>query len=124
MTNSFAAMTLTHTSTSDDGRRLAVSLADASGCTQSVTLTPELAEALCRILQDFASATPTHNQTAPLTKLPQTFAVGSGVHESVVLIRFERDAPYALAPDDAAELGHALLEQCQHLDARPARQLQ
>lgn len=123
MADSFAATTMTQTSTSPEERRLSVSLADAMGRTQSLTLTPELAAALSAVLQDFAAATPA-TPSVPLTKLPQTFAVGSGVHESLVLIRFEQDAPYALAPDDAAELGHALLEQCQTLDARPARQLQ
>ena len=123
MTQVFAATMLAQTMTTGDKQRLAISLADASGQTQSLTLTPELATALSLVLQDFSAQTAAP-QSAPLTKLPQTFAVGSGVHESLVLIRFEQDAPYALAPDDATELGHALLEQSHILDARPARQLQ
>lgn len=45
--------------------------------------------------------------------MPDSFSVGRGRHESVVLVRFEDDTPYGLSAAQAAELGEALLEEAE-----------
>ena len=39
--------------------------------------------------------------------------MGSGRHEPVVLLRFEDEHAYGLSPDQAVQLGEALLEEAE-----------
>ena len=122
MSGTFTATALIQTTNSPDADRLEISLADASGRTQTLTLSAELSAALSDVLRDFAAKAVT--PTGAPTKRPEGFAVGSGKYESVVLVRFEDDAPYGLAPRDAAVLGQALLEEAESLCRRPSLVLQ
>lgn len=122
MTNTFAVTALLQTVRSPGAKSLAIVLADAKGTTQTLTLTAELSAVLSEILRDFA--TKADPQSNALTKMPDGFAVGSGKHESVVLVRFEDDPPYGLTPREAAVLGRALLEQAESLRSRPSVVLQ
>ena len=122
MNKAFAATVVTHTMISRDARHLQISLANVYGQTQTVILTLEISAALSLVLQDFSRTATKH--PSPLTKMPRGFAVGSGVHENLVLVRFENDVPYGLDPSVAAELGQALLDQSQVIDRRAAIQLQ
>lgn len=122
MTKPFAATSMTHTTITNDARHVEISLANAFGQTQTLIFTPELCAALSSVLHDFARTKAKH--AGALTKMPQGFAVGSGVHDSVVLVRFENDVPYGLDPDAAAVLGRALLDQSKVVGERTALQLQ
>lgn len=122
MTDTFAATTLMQTVSTPDTNRLGISLADASGRTLNLRLTAELSAALSEVLRDFS--TKTASPSAALTKKPDGFAVGTGKHESVVLVRFEDDTPYGLSPREAVVLGRALIEQAELLRNRPSLVLQ
>ncbi len=89
---------------------LEITIADSSGKTQTVRVGADAAHALAQVFRDFAAAS--QETAAPPTKLPSTFAVGTGRYEPLVLLRFENDVPYGLKISDAAELGRALLDQC------------
>lgn len=82
-----------------------------------VTLTPETAAAIARLAGEFA------HQIVPggpsLTKMPSEFAVGSGVHDPVVLVRFENETPYGLSAETAHELGRALIQEAGQVMAQP-----
>jgi len=107
----FKAESIGSTDLAKDGS-LVVRLVDAAGKSSTLSLTPSLARALTSALSDFVAAGgPAAGPTA--TKLPTEFAVGTGRHERVVLVRFEDDPPYGLDPVLAAELGHALVEQAE-----------
>ena len=121
MTGKFAATAMMKTSTTRDAR-LEISLVNAYGHTQTVILTPDLSLALSQVLADFARTAT--KSSSLLTKMPREFAVGSGVHESVVLVRFENEVPYGLEPNVAAALGQALLDQSLKADLRVAPRLQ
>ena len=110
----FAAKSLTRTRKLKNGR-IEMTLSDRTGNATTITLGKDLVSALVDALGTQAQA----GGDAELTKKPKSFAVGSGNHESVVLLRFEDDAPYGLAPQDAAELAHALLEQSEEVERRP-----
>ena len=110
----FAAKSLTRTRKLKNGR-IELTLCDRSGNVSSLTLTKDLVSVLAESLRTQAQG----ESDRELTKKPKSFAVGSGNHESVVLLRFEDDAPYGLAPQDAAELAHALLEQSEEVESRP-----
>ncbi len=128
MPDTFAATALTQTAAlpqsagSREGQRLEIALADASGNTQTLSLTAELSAALSDVLRDFAMKT--SSLPGALTKRPDGFAVGAGKYESVVLLRFEDETPYGLVPGDAVSLGRALLAQAKFLHDRPSRRLQ
>lgn len=92
-----------------------MTLSDRAGKATTITLAKDLVSALIEALGPQAQV----SSDSELTKKPKSFAVGSGNHESVVLLRFEDDAPYGLAPQDAAELAHALLEQSEEVERRP-----
>lgn len=121
MTSRFAATSIVSSRQVEGG--LEVILADAAGVTTRVLIPPELAAALGQVMGDAArSGRP--GGAAALTKLPKEFAVGTGRHESVVLLRFEDDVPYGLTPSAAGELGRALLARSQEARETPARTLQ
>jgi hypothetical protein len=52
--------------------------------------------------------------------VPSDFSVGRGRFEQVVLVRFENDVPYALAPAMAAELSRELAEEAADVALTPA----
>ena len=51
--------------------------------------------------------------------MPDSFAVGSGRYEQVVLVRFEDDVPYGLRAAEARLLGEALIEQADEMAGAP-----
>lgn len=99
-----------------------VTLADASGRKKNLRITADLAQCLAHILAETARSSG-GRQLEP-TKMPRSFAVGTGKHDAVVLVRFESDAPYGLTADDASELGQALIEQSEAVQERPQMRLQ
>jgi hypothetical protein len=100
----------------DADKRFAVTMAGADGRTTTLSLSAsavsELFERLVLLgAEDGAGAVP--------TRLPESFAVGVGKHEPLVLVRFEDEAPYALKPSDARDLAEALLECADDAEEQP-----
>ena len=91
--------------------RLEIEFSDVSGHRQALCLSADAVAALAEIVRQF----PTSNQRSRehLTKIPRHYAVGSGRHEPVVLLRFEDEHAYGLSPDQAVQLGEALLEEAE-----------
>jgi hypothetical protein len=114
MGKTFVATAVTRTELADGV--IEITLTDASGATRKMCATADVAQTLAQVFADFAEAS--QSTSATPTKLPSTFAVGTGRYEQVVLIRFENDAPYGLRVDDAAELGRAILEQAEIVSER------
>jgi hypothetical protein len=84
-----------------------ITISQNEGTLIKFELTPDAAAIFADALRDFAQSSVTGGEA---TKLPKTFAVGSGCYEKLVLPRFDNEAPYALTVHDAAELGHALVD--------------
>ena len=107
MTGKFSANSIVRTRTSGGGNSLEITLADQAGRPHTVSIARDLAHSLAGALEEFARMGP--GAASISTKMPKTFAVGTGRYERVVLLRFEDDIPYGLDADQAAELGHALI---------------
>ncbi len=102
--------------------RLEITLCDASGTTRTISLSSDAVTALTSLLTDHAQKT---GAAGNVTKLPESFAVGHGRHEPVVMLRFEEDPAYGLTADQALGLGEALIEEAETISAKmkyPARQ--
>ena len=119
MSTRLKAQAIQQTLACHDRSHLVVTLADAEGRVQELSVTPELAATLAQVLSEFASESNIVASGPEPTKLPTRFAVGTGRYENLVLIRFEEDAPYALKNRDAEELGRELIKQSRLLAARP-----
>lgn len=115
----FAATTIARTGKSEN--QLEFTLCDAHGRTTTVSVPADVADGLMKAMRDFAGS---ETKLPSLTKRPRAFAIGTGRHESAVLIRFDDDAPYGIDASTAVELGHALLDAAQNVSQRPARHLQ
>ena len=122
MTAHFAATALLRTETPKRGGPLELTVTNSAGQPMALSVTAEVACSLAEVLRAFAdTAAPSAAQP---TKLPRSFAVGAGKYESLVLLRFEQDTPYALPAEEAQDLAHALLEQSQAVALRPAVMVQ
>lgn len=122
--NKFEATTIAHTGKRND--QLDITLSDAAGRTTTVSVSADVAHGLLNAVRDFAKA---EGKLPPLVKRPRKFAVGTGRHESAVLVRFDDDIPYGLDADTAIEVAHAILDAAQDApsisESRPAgRRLQ
>ena len=121
MMEPFAAQSIVTTRGGSAADRLAITLADATGRHWTVSLGPETATALARVLEEFARcAKATSGSPLSPTKMPSGFAIGAGRFERIVLVRFEDDVPYGLAADEARRLGEALIAEAEQLDGAPA----
>ena len=96
------------------GSRLEIEFADQAGQRQTVSLSADAVTALAEIIGQFSN----QRSREHLTKLPRHYAVGHGRHEPVVLLRFEDEPAYGLSPDQAAELGEALLEEVEAMSTK------
>ncbi|MBA2125286.1 hypothetical protein DLM45_03490 [Hyphomicrobium methylovorum] len=110
MTKKFFAEMLVSSKHDRATSRLELCLTDAHGNRQALSLSPEALAGLAAALQALPVSAASHTG---LTKMPDSFSVGRGRHESVVLVRFEDDTPYGLSAAQAAELGEALLEEAE-----------
>lgn len=118
MGHTFDAETIiAHTIAEGGPSRLEITLGGRGGRECAISLTPEVAAAIARLASEFA------HQSAPgdlpLTKMPREFAIGSGVHDPVVLVRFENDTPYGLSAETARQLGQALIEEAGQMTTQP-----
>ena len=97
------------------GSRLEIVLSDAAGRCQTLSLSADALAALAEIVSQFSKSTAISREH--LTKIPKHYAVGHGRHERFVLLRFEDEPAYGLTPDQAANLGEALLEEAEAVSA-------
>jgi hypothetical protein len=97
--------------------RLEITLGGQGGNQLALSLTPEVAAAVARLAGEFAH----HAEPGrpALTKMPSEFAIGSGVHDPVVLVRFENDTPYGLSAETAMALGQALIDEAEQMATQP-----
>ena len=93
------------------GSRLEIEFADKAGQRRTVSLSAEAVAALAEIVGRFSISN--QRSCEHLTKIPRHYAVGSGKHEPVVLLRFEDEPAYGFSPDQAVQLGEALLEEAE-----------
>jgi hypothetical protein len=93
------------------GSRLEVEFADKAGRRQTITLSADAVSVLAEIVRQFSRSN--HRSCEHLTKIPRHYAVGSGKHVPVVLLRFEDEPAYGFSPDQAVQLGEALLEEAE-----------
>lgn len=110
MGNTFDAETIIAHKVCESGpTRLELTLGGRGGQECIVNLTPEVAAAIARLAGEFAH----HAEPGglSLTKMPSEFAIGTGVHDPVVLVRFENDTPYGLSAETALQLGQALIKE-------------
>jgi hypothetical protein len=107
----FFAEIVTRSRVAKSGSGAEISLADATGRCQTLRLSADAIAALAEILSDFSQSTPPSRER--LTKIPDRYAVGHGRHEPFVLLRFEDEPAYGFIPEQAANLGEALLEEAE-----------
>ena len=93
------------------GSRIEIEFSDVAGNRQTLCLSTDALAALTEIVSQCSTAS--HGSREYLTKIPRHYAVGSGRHEPVVLLRFEDEHAYGLSPDQAVQLGEALLEEAE-----------
>ncbi len=96
-----------------DGQ-IEISVSSRDGKKAVLRLSAAAAGDLTRILADAAGQVGATGAVA--TKVPKSFAVGSARYERLTLVRFEDDAPYALAPDLAREVAEALLAEADEVE--------
>jgi hypothetical protein len=97
---------------------LTVTVAGPAGSLETLTFSREAAGVLALAMADFTVSAIKGAEHAPATKMPERYSVGHGRFERLVLVRFEDEAPYALEPAQAAELGAALLQEAQTAAAK------
>lgn len=101
----------------DADKGFAVTMAGADGRTTTLSLS---ASAVSELFERLVLAGAAGGTAAGVpTRLPESFSVGVGKHEPLVLVRFEDEAPYALKASDARDLAEALLECADDAEATP-----
>ncbi|RUO99266.1 hypothetical protein [Hyphomicrobium sp.] len=101
--------------------RLEITICNIAGEARTISLSEEAVAGLASLLSDHVH----ENSKSNVTKLPDSFAVGHGRHEPVVMLRFEEDAAYGLTADQALGLGEALIEEAETIATKvryPTRQ--
>lgn len=108
MSKTFCAEMLSRSEFDRANERLEITVCNAAGESQTISINARIAETLSSVLGDhFQSAT----AFGDLTKIPDRYAVGHGRHEPVVMLRFEDEPAYGLTADQALDLGEALIDE-------------
>jgi len=104
----------------EDSLNLRVTLVDEAGAACLLSLSPTAVTELAQILKGHIAG----QRHGELTRMPSEFSIGYGRYERLVLLRFEDDVAYGLAPELASELAEALSEEVADLSLRsfPLRQ--
>jgi hypothetical protein len=114
----FLATTLTETTVSKDRRRFELTFVDADGQQYAISIPSAIAADLVPVLASVAAAQPQAGG-GELTRLPKTCAVGHARGDRMVLLRFDDEAPYAIALEVAQALAEQLHEQSEELSEAP-----
>jgi hypothetical protein len=119
MRERFNAEILTRSERDRTNGRVEISLCNVAGEGCTISLGRDVVSALAALLAD----APGHSSDA--TRIPDSFAVGHGRHEPVVMVRFEDEPAYGLTAEQAVDLGEALIEEAETISIKrryPARQ--
>jgi hypothetical protein len=123
MSGAFEAQSLVGTRRDKSKRRLEMTFVDADGQRQAISLPEDVAADLVSVLRSLTSGMNNAGR-AEFTRMAKLTAVGSAEYERLVLIRFDDDPPYGLAPDEAETLWREVREQAAQVSRarRPAHQ--
>jgi hypothetical protein len=91
----FVAQSLAETGTSEDRRRFELTFVDARGRKQTISVPVGIAADLVPVLTSLAEGLG-GAKGAKFTKMPRQWAVGTALHERLVLLKFDDDPPYGL----------------------------
>jgi hypothetical protein len=118
--STFLAQTLCESTITEDRSRFEMTFVDAAGQRHKISIPFAIAADLIPVLE--SAAADGRSDGGDLTRIPRTFAVGHAVAERMVLVRFDREPPYAIGAEDAGALGRELQEQSERLSLmrRPA----
>jgi hypothetical protein len=111
--NTFLAQTLCESTITEDRSRFEMTFVDAGGQRHKISIPFTIAADLIPVLE--SAAADKRSDGGDLTRLPRTFAVGHAVAERMVLVRFDKEPPYAIGVEDAEALGRELQEQSEHV---------
>jgi hypothetical protein len=114
LSRTFRAQSLLETRARPEERRLEMTFVDGEGQRQTLTLPTAVAADLAGVLQALAAGFNTASW-GQLTKMPRHTAVGSAVHERLVLIRFDDDPPYGLPLEEAENLWRGVREEAEQV---------
>jgi hypothetical protein len=115
MSIDFQAAFVASTELMPDGESWIITLVGRDGTPKVLALTA----AAAAVLQSALSSGP-GNVQRNLTKRPKTFAVGTGQHQPVVMVRFEQDVPYSISASQAQMLGKELIQAATTVARQPA----
>jgi hypothetical protein len=121
MPETFCAELLVRSERDRVNDRLEITVCNVAGEARTISLSEGAIAGLASLLSGHLQ----NNAGRNMTKLPDSFAVGHGRHEPVVMLRFEDEAAYGLTPEQALGLGEALIEEAETIATKvkyPARQ--
>lgn len=120
MSDSFIAECAIRGDAAKGSLNLNVTLVNEAGGSELLSLTPAAVAELASILKDHMSDC----RCGDLARIPNSFSIGHGRYERVVLLRFEDDVAYGLEPELALELAEALSDELSNIETIkfPARQ--
>ena len=135
------AQTLCESSITEDRSRFEMTFVDAGGERHKISIPFTIAADLIPVFETLAGDRNAGEEEAPaaevvgdggvggrnaggadFTRLPREFAVGHAIAEHMVLLRFDKEAPYAIGIEAAEALGRELQEQSERVSLmrRPA----
>jgi hypothetical protein len=89
-----------------------MTFADANGRQQTISLPAAVAADLAPVLTALSSELKGSRATQ-FTRMPRQLAVGSAMHERLVLIRFDDEPPYGLDLDEAESLWRGVRDEAE-----------
>jgi hypothetical protein len=92
----FVAQSLAETRTTEDQSRIELAFANLHGKMQTISLPIDVVHDLIPVLGLLAEHAAGAAKGARLTKMPRQWAVGTALHERLVLLKFDDDPPYGL----------------------------
>ena len=107
------AQTLCESSITEDRSRFEMIFVDAGGERHKISIPFTIAADLIPVFETVAGDRSAGG--ADFTRLPREFAVGHAIAEHMVLLRFDKEAPYAIGVEAAEALGRELQEQSERV---------
>ncbi len=111
---------LCESDTTENQSRFEMTFLDASGQKHKVSIPTSMVADLIHVLE--TACTYRGSGNADFMRLPREFAVGHAIAERMVLLRFDKEPPYAIGAEVAETLTQELQEQIERLAVlrRPA----
>src|ERR1700730_11810031 len=92
--NTFLAQTLCESTITEDRSRFEMTFVDAGGQRHKISIPFTIAADLIPVLE--TATADSRRDSGDLTRLPHTCAVGHAIAEHMVLLRFDKEPPYAI----------------------------